>query len=73
MDTAEAARIVAWRKTTEEGAKGDEGKGSAKLGASQPPPQQLTAAVLRLHAQPLAVRPTAAVLANVQYVMCKRC
>ena len=56
VDTAEAARIVAWRKTTEEGAAGEEGKGGAKLGASQPPPQLLTAAVLRLHAPPMPVR-----------------
>ena len=60
VDTAEAARIVAWRKTTEEGAQGEDGKGGAKLGASQPPPQLLTAAVLRLHAPPLAVRAPAA-------------
>ena len=50
---------MAWRKTTEEGAQGEEGKGGAKLGASPPPPQLLTAAVLRLHAPPLAVRPPA--------------
>ncbi|KAK9831951.1 hypothetical protein WJX81_002208 [Elliptochloris bilobata] len=52
VDTAEAARIVAWRKAGE-GSGGEEGKGAAKLGATQPPAQLLTAAVLRLHAQPL--------------------
>jgi len=52
----EAARIVAWRTLAGKGEGGGAGAGAAKAATAQPPAQLLTAAVLRLHGQPLRVR-----------------
>jgi len=56
----EAARIVAWRTPAGKGGSAGEGggagAGAAKAATAQPPAQLLTAAVLRLHGQPLRVR-----------------
>ena len=55
----EAARIVAWRTPAGKGGAGEgggAGAGAVKAAPAQPPAQLLTAAVLRLHGQPLRVR-----------------
>lgn len=64
VDTAEAAKIVAWRTTAGDG--GGESASAARASAGQLPGLPPSAAVLRLHSHPLPVRPRTRELTDAQ-------